>query len=88
MFNIMPELLQGKVKAHRRTRIQTVVRSTLKQVCVCLGGGLRGLLAGLEYPHALLCCVVTCCQTKLPPGLNDILVAHPSPAAVSRGAGG
>jgi NAD+ kinase len=53
MFEVLPQVLKGDLPAVRRTRIQTVVRSTLK-------------------------------ETKLPPALNDILVAHPIPAAVSR----
>lgn len=53
MVEVLPQILQGQLPAARRTRIQTVVRSTLK-------------------------------ETKLPPALNDILVAHPNPAAVSR----
>lgn len=53
MFEVIPQVLKGQLPAVRRTRIQTVVRSTLK-------------------------------ETKLPPALNDILVAHPIPAAVSR----
>jgi len=53
MFEVLPQVLKGELPAVRRTRIQTVVRSTLN-------------------------------ETKLPPALNDILVAHPIPAAVSR----
>lgn len=53
MFELLPHVIKGQLPPVRRTRIQTVVRSTLK-------------------------------ETKLPPALNDILVAHPIPAAVSR----
>lgn len=54
--NDLPELLKvihREVQPRRRTRIQTIVASLLK-------------------------------ETKLPPALNDVLLAHPNPGAVSR----
>ena len=51
---ILPHILKGDYYSPAlRTRIQTIVRSTMK-------------------------------TTRLPPALNDILIANPSPAAVSR----
>lgn len=53
MEQYIPRMLLGDIKPLPRTRIQTVIQSTLK-------------------------------ETKLPPALNDVLIAHPNPAAVSR----
>jgi len=53
MHELLPMVLGKEVMPTRRTRIQTVIQSMLK-------------------------------ETKLPPALNDVLIAHPSPAAVSR----
>jgi NAD+ kinase len=53
MHELLPRVLRREVEPVRRTRIQTIIKSTFT-------------------------------ETKLPPALNDILVAHPSPAAVSR----
>ena len=53
MDQFIPQMLYGDIKPVPRTRLQTIVQSTLK-------------------------------ETKLPPALNDVLIAHPNPAAVSR----
>lgn len=74
------------------TKKKTDERRSHGALCMCTASNMSDRMAkvlhggGVLKERTRINCVVksTFAETKLVPGLNDILVAHPSPAAVSR----
>lgn len=73
----LPQALYGQIPTTYRSRIQTLVRSTTTGVYFLFIFYCYKLLL-----HNYFACIYV--ETRLPPALNDILISHPIPAAVSR----